>query len=131
MSSIFTKIINKEVPSHIVAETEDYIAFMDTNPNCIGHTLCVPKQEVDDLFHLDEKTYHGLMEFTHQISNAIKKAMDCKRVGMAVIGLEVPHAHIHLLPINSMDDFSFDKDRKVPQSDQELQAVMLKIQEKI
>ncbi|WP_204344216.1 HIT family protein [Psychroserpens algicola] len=107
MASIFTKIINGDIPCYKVAETEDYLAFLDINPNAKGHTLCIPKKEVDKLFDLDEVTYHGLMEFSRQVAIAIEKAIPCKRVGLTVIGLEVPHAHVHLIPLNSMEDARF------------------------
>lgn len=107
MASIFTKIINGEIPCYKVAETEDYLAFLDINPNAKGHTLCIPKKEVDKIFDLDEVAYHGLMEFSRQVAMAIEKAVPCKRVGMTVIGLEVPHAHVHLIPLNSMEDARF------------------------
>jgi histidine triad (HIT) family protein len=106
-SSIFTKIISGEIPCYIVAETEDYLAFLDINPNAKGHTLCIPKKEVDKLFELEGTSYHGLMEFSRQVALAIEKAVSCKRVGMTVIGLEVPHAHVHLIPLNSMEDARF------------------------
>ena len=107
MASIFTKIITGEIPCYKVAETEDYLAFLDINPNAKGHTLCIPKKEVDKLFDLDETTYHGLLAFSRQVAIAIEKAVPCKRVGMTVIGLEVPHAHVHLIPLNSMEDARF------------------------
>ncbi|WP_047549969.1 HIT family protein [Psychroserpens sp. Hel_I_66] len=107
MASIFTKIISGDIPSYKVAETEDYLAFLDINPNAKGHTLCIPKKEVDKLFDLDEVTYHGLMEFSRQVAIAVEKAIPCKRVGLTVIGLEVPHVHVHLIPLNSMDDARF------------------------
>ncbi|MFD2916690.1 HIT family protein [Psychroserpens luteus] len=107
MASIFTKIISGEIPCYKVAETEDYLAFLDINPNAKGHTLCIPKKEVDKIFDLDETTFHGLMEFSRQVAIAIEKAVPCNRVGMTVIGLEVPHAHVHLIPLNSMDDARF------------------------
>jgi histidine triad (HIT) family protein len=106
-SSIFTKIISGEIPCYRVAETEDYLAFLDINPNAKGHTLCIPKKEVDKLFDLEGTSYHGLMEFSRQVALAIEKAVSCKRVGMTVIGLEVPHAHVHLIPLNSMEDARF------------------------
>ncbi|MFT4806362.1 MAG: histidine triad (HIT) family protein [Psychroserpens sp.] len=106
-SSIFTKIISGEIPCYRVAETEDYLAFLDINPNAKGHTLCIPKKEVDKLFELEGTSYHGLMEFSRQVALAIEKAVSCKRVGMTVIGLEVPHAHVHLIPLNSMEDARF------------------------
>ena len=107
MASIFTKIINGEIPCYKVAETEDYLAFLDINPNTKGHTLCIPKNEVDKLFDLDETSYHGLMEFSRHVAIALEKAVPCKRVGMTVIGLEVPHAHVHLIPLNTMEDARF------------------------
>lgn len=107
MASIFTKIISGEIPCYKVAETEDYLAFLDINPNAKGHTLCIPKKEVDKIFDLDETTFHGLMEFSRQVAIAIEKAVPCNRVGMTVIGLEVPHAHVHLIPLNSMEDARF------------------------
>lgn len=107
MATIFTKIINGEIPSYKIAETDDYLAFLDVNPNAEGHTLCVPKKEVDKIFDLDEVTFHGLMEFSRQVAIAIEKAVTCQRVGMSVIGLEVPHVHVHLIPLNSMEDARF------------------------
>lgn len=107
MPSIFTKIIKGEIPCYKVAETEDYLAFLDINPNSKGHTLCIPKKEVDKLFDLDEKTYHGLMEFSRQVALAMRKAIPCQRIGMSVIGLEVPHCHVHLIPLQSMEDARF------------------------
>ncbi|TYB78993.1 HIT family protein [Bizionia myxarmorum] len=121
MATLFTKIINGEVPCYKIAETEDYFAFLDINPNAKGHTLCIPKQEVDKLFDLDEVAYHGLMEFSRQIALAIEKAVPCKRVGMTVIGLEVPHVHVHLIPLNTMEDARFISKEKV--SEQDFQAV--------
>ncbi|WP_456437541.1 HIT family protein [Psychroserpens sp.] len=107
MASVFTKIITGEIPCYKVAETEDYLAFLDINPNAKGHTLCIPKKEVDKLFDLDETSYHGLLEFSRKVAIAIEKVMPCKRVGMTVIGLEVPHAHVHLIPLNTMEDARF------------------------
>ena len=107
MPSIFTKIINGEIPCYKVAEEDDFIAFLDINPNAKGHTLCVPKKEVDKIMDLDEATYLGLMAFSRKVGQAIEKAMDCERVGMSVIGLEVPHVHVHLIPLNSMADATF------------------------
>ncbi|WP_262732293.1 HIT family protein [Gaetbulibacter sp. NE] len=107
MASIFTKIVNGEIPCYKVAETKDYLAFLDVNPNAIGHTLCIPKIEVDKLFDLDEATYIGLMEFSRSVAIALEKAVPCKRVGVSVIGLEVPHVHVHLIPLNSMEDARF------------------------
>lgn len=107
MPSIFSKIINGEIPCYKVAEAEHFIAFLDINPNAKGHTLCVPKKEVDKIMDLDEATYMGLMAFSRKVGQAIEKAMDCERVGMSVIGLEVPHVHVHLIPLNSMADATF------------------------
>ncbi len=107
MASIFTKIIHGEIPAYKVAETDRYLAFLDVNPNTKGHTLCIPKQEIDQLFDMDAADYAGLMAFAHQVAAALKKTVSCKRIGMAVIGLEVPHAHVHLIPIDQMDDMRF------------------------
>lgn len=107
MASIFTKIINGDIPSYKVAETDDFYAFLDINPNSKGHTLCVPKQEVDKLFDLDETTYTGLMQFSRRVAKAIEAVIPCERVGLLVIGLEVPHVHVHLIPLHSMEDARF------------------------
>ena len=116
MASIFTKIINREIPAHIVAEDERYIAFLDINPLVLGHTLVVPKQEVDFLFDLDDDTVAGINVFAKKVAHAIKKAVPCRRVGVAVIGLEVPHAHVHLIPMNSMNDINFTRPKLTPSS---------------
>jgi len=113
MASLFTRIINGEIPCHKVAETADFLAFLDIAPCALGHTLVVPKKEVDYIFELDEATYLGLMQFARTVATAIEKAIPCQRIGMAVIGLEVPHAHLHLIPINSMSDMDFGHKRKV------------------
>lgn len=113
MASIFTKIVNGEIPCYKVAETNDFLAFLDVNPNSKGHTLCIPKKEVDKIFDLDETTYNGLMQFSRQVAMAIKKAIPCKRVGMSVIGLEVPHVHVHLIPLHAMEDACFIKKEKL------------------
>ena len=105
--SIFTKIINGEIPCYKVAEDDHFIAFLDIDPNVKGHTLCVPKKEVDKLLDLDEETYLGLMQFARKVGLAIEKTLICNRVGMSVIGLEVPHVHVHLIPLNEMKDMSF------------------------
>ncbi len=107
--SVFTKIIDGEIPAFKIAEDQNFLAFLDINPNAKGHTLCIPKREVDKLFDMDEDHYAGLMHFSRRIAIALEKAIPCKRVGMAVIGLEVPHAHVHLIPINEMDDMRFEK----------------------
>ena len=107
MASIFTKIINGEIPSYKIAEDENFFAFLDINPNAKGHTLCTPKKEVDKVFDLDEETYNGLMSFSRKVAIALEKAINCKRVGVAVIGLEVPHVHVHLIPLNDMKEMTF------------------------
>jgi histidine triad (HIT) family protein len=107
MSSIFTKIINGEIPSYKIAEDENYCAFLDINPNTKGHTLVIPKKEVDKFFDLDSETYVGLMQFAQRIAKALKKTVSCNRIGMTVVGLEVPHAHVHLIPINNVSDINF------------------------
>ena len=109
MSSIFSKIITKEIPCYKVAETTKFLAFLDINPNTKGHTLCIPKQEVNKIFDLDESVYLELMEFSRTVALALEKAVDCKRIGMSVIGLEVPHVHVHLIPLNTMEDAQFIK----------------------
>ncbi len=113
MSTIFTKIIQGEIPSYKIAENDDFYAFLDINPNAKGHTLVVPKKEVNKIFDLDEKTYTGLMQYAYKIAKAIERTIPCDRVGMTVIGLEVPHVHVHLIPLNSMADATFGKKEKV------------------
>ncbi|MGB7785569.1 MAG: HIT family protein [Salinimicrobium sp.] len=107
MSTLFTKIINGEVPAYKVAENDSFLAFLDIRPNTKGHTLCIPKKEVNKVFDLDEETYMGLMSFSRKVARGIEKVISCKRVGMAVVGLEVPHVHVHLIPLNSMGDMNF------------------------
>jgi len=107
MASIFSKIISGEIPSYKIAETDDFLAFLDINPNAKGHTLCIPKKEVNKIFDLDETAYLNLMAFSRKVAIAIEKAIPCKRVGMSVVGLEVPHVHVHLIPLNSMEDIRF------------------------
>ncbi|MES2575650.1 MAG: HIT family protein [Bacteroidota bacterium] len=126
MSSIFTKIVNGEIPSYKIAEDENFFAFLDINPNVKGHTLCIPKQETDKLFDLEDDLYIGLMQFSKKIALAIKKTVPCDRVGMTVIGLEVPHAHVHLIPLNAMDDMRFHK--KVSLSKEEFETLAKSIQ---
>jgi len=121
MASIFTKIINGEIPCYKIAETEEFFAFLDINPNAKGHTLCIPKKEVDKIFDLDEATYMGLMAFSRKIAMAIEKAVPCNRVGISVIGLEVPHTHVHLIPLHSMEEARFIKKEKL--SSEEFQEV--------
>lgn len=126
MASIFTRIINREIPGHIVAENEQFIAFLDIVPLVMGHTLVVPKKEVDYIFDLDDNTLAGLNVFAKKVAHAVKKAVPCKRIGIAVIGLEVPHTHIHLVPMNSMGDINFTKPKLNP-SKEELAAVAERI----
>ena len=109
MPTIFTKIINGEIPAYKVAETDEFLAFLDIRPNAKGHTLCIPKKEVNKLFDLDEETYQELMRFSRKVAKGIEKTISCKRVGMAVVGLEVPHVHVHLIPLNAMSDMDFGK----------------------
>ena len=125
MASIFTKIVEGEIPCYKIAETDEFLAFLDVNPNAIRHTLCIPKQEVDKIFDMDEASYTGLMQFSRQVAKAIEKAIPCKRVGVAVIGLEVPHAHVHLIPLHSMDDARFIQ--KVKLTTEEFQDVAKRI----
>lgn len=113
MASIFTKIINGEIPCYKIAETDQFFAFLDINPNSKGHTLCIPKKEVDKIFDLDEETYIGLMAFSRKVAKAIAKAVPCKRVGMTVIGLEVPHVHVHLIPLHTMENARFTQKEKL------------------
>jgi len=113
MATLFTKIINGEIPSYKVAETEDFFAFLDINPNAKGHTLCIPKKEVDKIFDLDEETYTALMQFSRRVAVAIEKAVPCERVGMSVIGLEVPHVHVHLIPLHTMENARFTHKEKL------------------
>lgn len=128
MASVFTKIIKGEIPCYKVAETHEFLAFLDVNPNSKGHTLCIPKKEVDKIFDLDEATYNGLMQFSRQVALAIEKVVPCKRVGMAVIGLEVPHTHVHLIPLHSMDDAQFINKVKMTVEEFENTAAAIKAQ---
>lgn len=117
MATIFTKIINGEIPSYKVAESEDFYAFLDINPNSKGHTLCIPKKEVNKIFDLDKETYLNLMAFSRRVAKAIEKSVPCERIGMSVIGLEVPHVHVHLIPLHTMEDARFQNKTKL--SDEE------------
>jgi len=117
LNSIFTQIINGEIPCYKIAETDNCFAFLDINPNSTGHTLCIPKKEIDLIFDLDDKDYKDLMNFSNKIAKALKKAVSCKRIGISVIGLEVPHAHVHLVPLNSMEDITFKKKIKMSDKD--------------
>jgi histidine triad (HIT) family protein len=129
MSSIFTKIVKGEIPSYKIAEDDNFFAFLDINPNVKGHTLCIPKQETDQLFDLDDDLYLGLMQFSKKIALAVQKTVPCDRVGMTVIGLEVPHAHVHLIPLNGMDDMRFQK--KVSMTKEEFEVLVKNIQENL
>jgi len=130
MGSIFTKIINREVPANIVAENDEFISFLDINPLVEGHSLVVPKVEVDYIFDLEDDIIARLNVFAKKVANGIEKTVQCERVGLTVIGLEVPHAHIHLIPINSMDDMNFSRMKLKPKRD-ELVAIACKISENI
>ncbi|MGO2102916.1 MAG: HIT family protein [Psychroflexus halocasei] len=125
--SIFTKIINGDLPAYKVAENDDFLAFLDINPNTKGHTLCIPKKEVDKIFDLDEETYNALMTFSRKVALALRKTVECKRIGMSVIGLEVPHVHVHLIPLHKMEDTRFDK--KVSLSEEEFKKLAKEIQD--
>ena len=118
MSTIFTKIIKGDIPSYKIAEDESFYAFLDINPLAKGHTLVVPKKEVDYIFDLDDDTIRGLFSFSKKVAGGINKVIECKRVGIAVLGLEVPHAHVHLVPINGIYDIDFSKPKlKLPQDE--------------
>ena len=130
MSSIFTKIINGEIPSYKVAEDENYYAFLDIFPLAKGHTLVVPKKEVDYIFSLDDDTYQGLWAFAKKVARAIENAVPCERIGVAVLGLDVPHAHIHLLPLNNMEDFDFKK-KKLKLGKEEFEEIAAAINKEI
>jgi histidine triad (HIT) family protein len=122
MATIFSKIVNGEIPSYKIAEDENFFAFLDINPLAKGHTLVIPKKEVDYIFDLDEETYMGLQAFARKIAIALNKAIPCKKVGVAVLGLEVPHAHIHLVPMQSEQDINFANPKK-KFSPEELEAI--------
>ena len=122
MASIFTKIVNGEIPSYKVAETDDYYAFLDINPLAKGHTLAIPRKEIDYLFDIEDEYYAGLMVFSKKVARAIEKVVPCKRMGMTVIGLEVPHAHVHLIPINTIYDMDF-KQPKLKFSAEEFEQI--------
>ena len=128
MSSLFSKIVKGQIPCYKVAETNDFLAFLDINPNAKGHTLCIPKKEIDELFELDNNTYNGLMKFSREVAIALKKTIQCNRIGMSVIGLEVPHVHVHLIPINSMEDMQFIKklDKQTPSEFKEVAEAISK-----
>jgi len=123
--SVFTKIINREIPAHIVAENTKFIAFLDVNPNAKGHTLCVPKQEIDKIFDLEKNHFLELMSFSYDVAKAIEKSIACKRVGVSVVGLEVAHVHVHLIPLNDIADITFQQ--KVNLSQEEFSEISKKI----
>jgi histidine triad (HIT) family protein len=126
MSSIFSKIVAGEIPAHVVAETTEFLAFLDVSPLTMGHVLVIPKKEIDYIFDMDEESYFGLTLFAKIVAVALKKAFPCVKVGMAVIGLEVPHVHIHLIPMNAVGDMNFSKAKLNP-TQEELQEAALKI----
>ena len=125
MASVFSKIISKEIPCYQIAEDKDFIAFLDINPNSIGHSLCVPKIETDHFLDLDKNIYDKLMSFSRNVALAIKEVVECKKIGMSIIGLEVPHVHVHLIPILNMEDMQFIK--KVKLSHEEFESLAKKI----
>ena len=126
MSSIFTKIINREIPAHIIAEDDRFISFLDINPLVHGHSLVVPKIEVDYIFDLDDQSLGDLNVFAKKVAKAVEKSVKCIRIGVAVIGVEVPHTHIHLVPLNTMDDINFSRPKLSP-TQAELAAMAEKI----
>ncbi|MFM6948362.1 MAG: HIT family protein [Aquirufa sp.] len=128
MSTIFTKIVNREIPCHLILEDDRFMAFLDVMPLVEGHVLVIPKQEIDYIFDLEPEMLGDLMKFAQKVAPAIKKAIPCKRVGVAVIGLEVPHAHVHLVPMNRMLDINFSQEKMKP-SQEELAKTAAKIRE--
>lgn len=126
MASIFTKIIDGEIPAYKIIEDENFLAFLDVNPNAKGHTLCIPKQEINKIFDIEEDLYLELMNFSRKVAIALEKTVPCKRVGMAVIGLEVPHAHVHLIPLNEMDEMRFVNKVKLEKEEFEALALAIK-----
>jgi len=126
MSSLFTKIIKGEVPSYKIAENEEFLAFLDINPLQKGHTLVIPKKEIDYLFDLDDHTLSNMILFSKKVSKAIEKVIKCKRIGLTVIGLEIPHAHIHLIPIKALNDMNFSK-KKLTLSTEEFETIAKEI----
>ncbi len=126
MATIFSRIVAGEIPCYKIAETADYLAFLDINPLAVGHTLVIPKKEVDYIFDMDDELYAGLMLFSKQVAAAVEKAIPCQRIGVAVIGLEVPHAHVHLIPLRHVSDINFSRP-KLQLVAEELQATAEKI----
>ncbi len=129
MVSIFTKIVEGKIPCYKIAENDHFFAFLDINPNAKGHTLCIPKVEIDKISDLDEEMYVGLMKFSRNVALALEKVIDCKRVGISVVGLEVPHAHVHLIPLNEMKEMTFQY--KVSFTEQEFEAIAEQIRKEI
>ena len=125
MSSIFTKILRGELPCHKIDETDDCFAFLDINPNTKGHTLCILKKEIDYIFDLSSEDYKKLMNFSRKIAIALKKSVNCKRIALSVVGLEVPHVHVHLIPLESMSDMNFGRSIKL--DDNEFKSMVIKI----
>lgn len=125
MGSLFSKIVDGEIPCYKVAEDEQHLAFLDISPNTPGHTLCIPKQETDRLMDLDESAYMNLMAFSRKVALGLRQAVDCNRIGLSVIGLEVPHVHVHLIPLNSMKDANFQ--HKTSLTSEEMQVLAEKI----
>ena len=125
MSSIFTKIIRGELPCYKIDETDDCFAFLDINPNTKGHTLCILKKEIDYIFDLNSEDYQKLMNFSRKIAIALKKSVNCKRIALSVVGLEVPHVHVHLIPLESMSDMNFGRSIKL--DDNEFKSIVIKI----
>ena len=125
MSSIFTKILRGELPCHKIDETDDCFAFLDINPNSKGHTLCILKKEIDYIFDLSSDDYQKLMNFSRKIAIALKKSVNCKRIALSVVGLEVPHVHVHLIPLESMSDMNFGRSIKL--DDNEFKSIVEKI----
>jgi len=125
LSSIFTKIIRGELPCYKIDENDDCFAFLDINPNTRGHTLCILKKEIDYIFDLSSEDYQKLMNFSRKIAIVLKKSVNCKRIALSVVGLEVPHVHVHLIPLESMSDMNFDRSIKL--DDNEFKSLVEKI----
>ncbi|TDI71254.1 MAG: HIT family protein [Bacteroidetes bacterium] len=129
MPSIFTKIIDGEIPCYKVTEDDNFIAFLDINPNARGHTLCIPKKEINRIFDMEEAHYLDLMKFSRKVAKALEKTVSCDRIGVSVIGLEVPHVHVHLIPINEMKEMTFQ--HKVELTTEEMEALAEAIQKNL
>ncbi len=122
MSSVFSKIVSGEIPCYKIAETEDFLAFLDVSPLAEGHTLVIPKKEIDYIFNIEDNVLAGLTLFSKKVAKAIEKAIPCKRIGVAVIGLEVPHAHVHLIPINNVSDIDFSRKKLIFSKEQMIET---------